>query len=53
MNAPVPRSTLVVTASFGIFLGGVGMEIYVFYFKDSLVTGFTQGNSEKFAVSYR
>lgn len=35
------------------FFWGVGMEIYVFYFKDSLVTGFTQGNSKKFAVSYR
>lgn len=53
MNAPVLRSTLV-TASFGIFFfwwgGGV---IYVFYFKDSLVTGVSERNSEKFAISYQ
>lgn len=29
------------------------MGIYVFYFKDSLVLGFPQGNSEKFAISYQ
>lgn len=56
MNAPVLRSTLV-TASFGIFffLGGgwEKAEIYVFYFKDSLITGFPLGNSEKFAISYQ
>lgn len=33
-------------------LGG-GVGIYVFYFKDSLVTGFPQGNSGKFAISYQ
>lgn len=30
-----------------------GQGFLYFYFRDSLVTGFPQGNSEKFAVSYQ
>lgn len=36
-----------------LFFGGWGAEICVFYFKDSLVISFPQGNSKKFAISYR
>lgn len=51
MNAPAVRSTLV-TASFGIFFRGVGGDLCVL-FQRFLWSGFPQGNSEKFAVSYQ
>lgn len=50
----VLRSTIVVTASFRIFFFFLvrWVKICVFYFKDSLVIGFPQRNSEIFAISY-
>jgi hypothetical protein len=51
MKAPVLRSTLVVTASFGIFFGG-GWG-FMYFVSKILWSGFPQGSSEKFTISYQ
>jgi hypothetical protein len=58
MNAPVLRSTLV-TASFGIFFwgeqgrGSVEGSGFMYFVSKILWSGFPQGSSEKFAISYQ